>query len=193
MFATLLRYTSTVARLSAAQSANTAAGNGGPDPYTETQLVIAKSSPVLLAALPHVRPAMSVSELRDSITIGSQTAFIISVSAQARDADDAAATANAVAKSYISYIRSPSNPGGAVEAQLLQSASRGTGAGPVKQIVIYAVYGLLGAIAGGNTIEIGYLIEDLARLNLSFQNWLEGARREPRWLNVRPAFVCVGP
>lgn len=139
----------------AAQSANTSAGNGGPDPYTETQLVIAKSSPVLLAALPHVRPAMSVNELRDSITIGSQTAFIISVSTQARDADDAAATANAVAKSYISYIGSPSNPGGAVEAQLLQSASRGTGAGPVKQVAIYAVYGLLGAIAGG---AIGIII-----------------------------------
>ena len=45
----------------AGQSAAAAAGNGdGPDPYTQTQEVIAKSSPVLLAALPHVRPAMSV-------------------------------------------------------------------------------------------------------------------------------------
>ena len=45
----------------AAQSAAAAAGNGGPDPYTETQEVIAKSSPVLSGALPHVRPAMSIS------------------------------------------------------------------------------------------------------------------------------------
>ena len=78
----------------AGQSAAAVAGNGGsgPDPYTQTQEVIAKSSPVLFAALPHVRPAMSVNELRDNVTIGSQTAFIISVSAQARDASDAAAT-----------------------------------------------------------------------------------------------------
>jgi capsular polysaccharide biosynthesis protein len=134
----------------AGQSAAAVAGNGGsgPDPYTQTQEVIAKSSPVLLAARPHVRPAMSLNELRDNITIGSQTAFIISVSAQARDAGDAAATANAVAKSYISYIHSPSNPGGEIEAQLLQPAARGTGSGPIKQIAMYAIYALLGAIAG---------------------------------------------
>jgi hypothetical protein len=91
---------------------------------------------------------MSLNELRDSVTIGSQTAFIISVSAQARDAGDAAANANAVAKSYISYIHSPSNPGGAIEAQLLQPAARGTGSGPIKQIAMYTIYALLGATAG---------------------------------------------
>jgi len=134
----------------AGQSAAAVAGNGGGvDPYTQTQELIAKSSPVLIAALPHVRPAMSINELRDNITIGSQTAFIISVSAQARDAGDAAANANAVAKSYISYIHSPSNPGGAIEAQLLQPAARGTGSGPIKQIAMYAIYALLGAIVGG--------------------------------------------
>ena len=106
----------------------------GPDPLTETQEVIAKSSPVLLAALPHVRPAMSLNQLRDNVTIGSQTSFIISVSAQAKDAADAAATANAVAKSYITYIGSPGNPGGKVQAQLLQPAASGTGSGVVKQI-----------------------------------------------------------
>ena len=110
--------------------------------------MIAKSSPVLLAALPHVRPAMSVNELRDNVTIGSQTAFIISVSVQARDAADAAANANAVAKSYIRYIGSPSNPGGEVQAQLLQPAARGTGSGLIKRIVTYAIYALLGAIFG---------------------------------------------
>src|SRR6202012_4337663 len=118
------------------------AGNGGgPDPYTQTQEVIAKSSPVLSAALPHVRPVtMSVTELRDNVTIGSQTAFIISVTVQSRDAGNAAANANAVAKSYISYIHSPSNPGGEIEAQLLQPAARGTGSGPVKQIAMYTIY-----------------------------------------------------
>ena len=38
------------------QAGAQAAANGGPDPYTATQLVIAKSNPVLLGALPHVQP-----------------------------------------------------------------------------------------------------------------------------------------
>ena len=61
---------------------------------------------------------------------------------------DAAANANAVAKSYISYIHSPSNPGGEIEAQLLQPAARGTGSGLIKQIAMYTIYALLGAIFG---------------------------------------------
>jgi capsular polysaccharide biosynthesis protein len=140
----------------AAQSAAAAASNNnGPDPFTETQEVIAKSSPVLAAAQPYVRPAMSLIQLRDNITVGSQTSFIISISAQARDAADAAASANAVAKSYISYIGSAGNPGGKVQAQLLQPAARGTGSGVVKTAVTYVIYGLLGAILGA---VIGTLI-----------------------------------
>jgi capsular polysaccharide biosynthesis protein len=132
----------------AAQSAAAAAGSGGPDPYTATEEVIAKSSPVLLGALPHVQPAMSLDELRNSVTTGSQTAFLISISAQARNAADAAANANAVAKSYISYIGSANNPGGEVPAQLLQPATSGTGSGLFKKLLNYAVYALAGAIGG---------------------------------------------
>ena len=44
-----------------------ATANGGPDPYTTTQEVIAGSNPVLSSALPHVRPSMSLAELRDNI------------------------------------------------------------------------------------------------------------------------------
>ena len=132
----------------AASAAAAAAGNGGPDPYTETQEVIAKSSPVLVGALPHVRPAMSITELKNEVTIGSQTAFIISISVQARDAADAAATANAVAKSYIAYIGSPSSPGGAVQSQLLEPATGGTGSGLLKHLINYIIYGLVGGIFG---------------------------------------------
>ena len=132
----------------AAQSAATVAGNGGPDPYTETQEVIARSSPVLIGAQPHVRPSMSLSELRANVTIGNQTAFIITVSAQARNAADAVTTANAVARSYVAYIGSASNPGGQVQAQVLQPAASGTGSGLIKRAVTYAVFALLGAILG---------------------------------------------
>jgi capsular polysaccharide biosynthesis protein len=132
----------------AAQSAAAVAGNGGPDPYTQTQEVIAKSSPVLKGALPHIHPAMSINELRDDITIGSQTPFIISVSVQARDAADAAANADAIARSYVAYIGASNNPGGAVQAQLLQQASRGTGSGLIKRAVTYTIFALLGALFG---------------------------------------------
>ena len=96
----------------AAQSGAAVAANGGPDPYTVTQEVIAKSSPVLFGALPNVRPAMSISELRGEVEIGSLTPYIISVSVKGKVAANAAATANAVAKSYIRYIGAASSPGG---------------------------------------------------------------------------------
>ena len=122
-----------------------AAANGVPDPYTATQEVIAKSNPVLLGALPDVRPAMSINELRDAVQIGSLTPYVISVGVKGKAAADATANANAVAKSYIRYIGSASSPGGKVPAQLLQPATSATGSDPLKQIVIYA---LVGAISG---------------------------------------------
>jgi len=131
-----------------AQSAAAAGANGGTDPYTATEEVIAKSSPVLTAALPHIQPAMSVEQLRNSVTTGSQTAFLISISVQARNAADAAADANAVARSYISYIGSSNNPGGEVPAQLLQPATGSTGSGLVKKSLNYAIYALVGGIGG---------------------------------------------
>src|ERR1700683_5423209 len=68
--------------------------DGAPDPYTTTQEVIAGSNQVLLAALPSVRPAMSLAGLRSHIQIGSLTEYVISVSAEATVAADAEATAN---------------------------------------------------------------------------------------------------
>lgn len=132
----------------AAQAGAEAAANGGPDPYTVTQEVIAKSSPVLQGALPHVRPAMSVNQLHSEIQIGSQTAYIITVGATAKVDADAAATANAVAESYVAYIRSPNNPGGQIQAQLLQPATTGTGPGLLKRLVSFAIFALLGAVLG---------------------------------------------
>ena len=132
-----------------AQNGAAEAANGAPDPYTATQEVIAKSNPVLLGALSDVRPAMSINELRGEVDIGSLTPYIISVSVKGKTAADAAANTNAVAKSYIHYIGSTSNPGGKVPAQLLQSATSATGSGPLKQIIIYALLGaIIGALIG---------------------------------------------
>lgn len=125
------------------------AANGGPDPFTATQQVIAESNPVLLGALPDVRPAMSINELRGAVQIGSLTPYVISVSVKGKVAADAAASANAVAKSYIRYIGSASSPGGKLSAQVLQSATNATGSNPLKQIAIYALVGaIFGALIG---------------------------------------------
>jgi capsular polysaccharide biosynthesis protein len=132
-----------------AQNGAQAASNGAPDPYTATQEVIAKSTPVLTAALPDVRPVMSVNELRHDVQVGILTPYVISISASAKLGADATATANAVAQSYIHYVGSVGSPGGPVSAQLLQPATITTGSGPIKQVVIYAVAGaIFGALIG---------------------------------------------
>jgi capsular polysaccharide biosynthesis protein len=142
----------------AATGAAAAAEAGGPDPYVATQEVIARSDPVLSGALPHVRPAMTIDELRAAVVIGSETPYIISVSATEKAAADAAVTANSLADSYIRYIGSAGNPAGQVQAQLLQPATSAAQPDRLKQIITFAIYALVGAILGfliGAVIAIG--------------------------------------
>jgi len=131
-----------LAEPSAAQSA---AATSGIDPYTSTEEVIAGSYQVLLDALPDVRPAMSLEQLRHNVQVGSPAADIISFSAKGKNTTDAEATASAVALSYIAYVSSAKSPVGHVSAQLLSSATVATGPSPTERIVIFA---LLGALAG---------------------------------------------
>jgi capsular polysaccharide biosynthesis protein len=134
---------------SAQAAAGAAATNGSPDPYTATQTVIARSSPVLSAALPNVRPAMSIEALRADIQVTSPTGFIISVSAKGKLAADAEATANAVANSYIAYVNSPNSPIPQVTAHMLQPATSASGEKRWLALVINALIGLLaGAVIG---------------------------------------------
>jgi capsular polysaccharide biosynthesis protein len=132
----------------AAQGAAAGAAGGVPDTYTQTQEVIARSNPVLIAALPGVRPVVSVTELSSAIEISSETPYVISVSAKEKTAAEAAATANAVARSYISYTGSASSPDGRVLAQLLQPATGNAETDRVQQFVNYVIYVLPGALLG---------------------------------------------
>ena len=130
----------------AAAAAQGATGGTVPDGYTSTQEVIAGSNAVLSAALPNVRPPMSLRQLINNVQIGSPTPFIISISALGTTAADAEATANAVAASYIAYVKSPDSPGGQVAARLLKPATSASGRGRVQMLV---VWGVVGAFAGG--------------------------------------------
>src|SRR5579864_6472115 len=62
----VLTSTALVVLAQAGQNTVTVA-NGKPDPFTVTQEVIASSYPVLIAALPDVRPAMSLAALRRDV------------------------------------------------------------------------------------------------------------------------------
>jgi capsular polysaccharide biosynthesis protein len=117
----------------------------GLDPFTATQEVVAASNPVLQGALPAARPAMSLSQLRRNVQVGSPATDIISVTANGKSAGDAEATANAVANSYVAYVSSSSSPVGHVSARELAPAITATGSSPVERMVTYA---LLGALAG---------------------------------------------
>jgi capsular polysaccharide biosynthesis protein len=131
-----------------AQSA-AAAANGQLDSYTATQEVIASSAPVLQAALPDVRPPVSLAGLRGEIQVGSLTSYVISISAQGTNAADAEATANAVANSYIAFIGSKNSPVGPTPAKLLQPAASAVGLAPVEALSIDAVIGAIsGALIG---------------------------------------------
>ena len=120
-------------------------GQNAISSYTATQLVIAGSNQVLAAALPNVKPAMSLDKLRGDIQVTSVTSYIILVSAKGKSAADAEATANAVAQSYVNYVNSSGSPIKHVSARILQPATIATGTGPVKALV---VTGLVGALAG---------------------------------------------
>ena len=133
------------------QAAASAAANssGGSDPYTATQAVIARSTPVLSAALPSARPAMSLAALRADIQVNSLTGYILSISAESKRADDAEATANAVAKSYIAYVNSPNSPIPQVSARILQPAISASGENRWVALAIAALIGMLaGALVG---------------------------------------------
>jgi len=118
--------------------------DGAADPYTLTQQVIMTSNIVLHGAVPHVRPAMSVDKLRRAISVGILTPYVISVSAKGKVASDAEAMANAVARSYMSYVGSARSPIGRVPAQLLEPATSATGA-PLGSLLVDV---LAGAVSG---------------------------------------------
>jgi capsular polysaccharide biosynthesis protein len=134
-----------------AQQANSSSTTttGGADTFTTTQEIVAGSYPVLVDALPDVRPAMSFDQLRHNVQVGSLSSGIISVNAKGKNAADAEATANAVANSYIRYVSSPHSAVGHIQAQLLESASVATGRAPINQTIVYALLGgLAGALIG---------------------------------------------
>ena len=150
LFPAKLTGTALVVLPGASQSTAAGADTGtAGDGYIATQEVIASSNAVLSAALPNVRPVMSLTQLRDNVQIGSPTTYIVSVNALGRTAADAETTANAVAKSYIAYLYGADSPIGHVPASLLEPATSATGRGPLEMLIVSGVIGALGGAVIG--------------------------------------------
>ena len=129
------------------QSASASQASGtGTGSAIATQEVIATSDPVLAAALPHISPAMSLQTLESRISVMSvDQSSVLSFTAMGKTADQAEATANAVANSYIAYVGTSSNQAVHAAAKVIEPASTATGTKLPEQLAIYAV---LGALAG---------------------------------------------
>jgi capsular polysaccharide biosynthesis protein len=120
-----------------------------------TQVVIARSDPVLTGALRSIHPATSLQALRDTVDVKSPTGTIIAISAKSKSAAQAKNTANAVAQSYVDYVGHAGNlPDGPVQARVLERATTATGTKPTSRLV---GMGLLGALLGAVIGALGIL------------------------------------
>ena len=112
-----------------------------------TQVVFATSDPVLSGAARTLDSSESPATLRAAIQVKNVTTNIIAFSAPGKTAAQAERTADAVAKSYVTYIDAPSRPGPPVQARILTSAKAAGASGPSK-VKHWLTYGALGALAG---------------------------------------------
>jgi capsular polysaccharide biosynthesis protein len=120
-----------------------------------TQVVIARSDPVLIAALRDLHPGMSLQSLRDKVDVKSRAGTIIAISAKDKTAARAEDIANAVAQSYVEYVGHRGNlPDRPVQARILQPATTASGTKPSSQLV---GIGLLGGLVGAVVAALGVL------------------------------------
>jgi capsular polysaccharide biosynthesis protein len=114
-----------------------------------TQVVIAGSNTVLIGALATIHPAMTLQSLRTHITVKSLSPSVLSITAAGPTPSQSEHMANAVAASYMSFIRRNSAATGKVAATMLQHAINATGPSLHLRILLTAVLGLLvGLLAG---------------------------------------------
>jgi capsular polysaccharide biosynthesis protein len=116
---------------------------------TQTQVLIAGSTPVLALAQETAAPSMSLQTLRDRVQVKSLTVNLLSVSALGKTADQAEDTANAVANSYVNFVRAASTAAGKVQAHVLQRATNASGRSLSLRLALTGVLGmLLGGVLG---------------------------------------------
>jgi capsular polysaccharide biosynthesis protein len=94
----------------------------------QTQAVIAASDPVLIRADHMLVPPVPLDTLRHQVTVSNVTSTVLEITATGKTAIGAQDVANAVARSYVAFVKSPRSPGGKTSAQVLENATPATGA-----------------------------------------------------------------
>ena len=111
--------------------------------YIQTQVVVAISDNVLVGAVPNINPAVPLATLRHEVTATSLTTEIVQIAAQGTTAAQAESVANAVANSYVSFLSSPTAPGGKIVGHLLDSASTAARTPLSSRLLLYCGLGAL--------------------------------------------------
>lgn len=84
---------------------------GSTTPDVQTQVVLAESTPVLLAAIQHTHTSMSPATLRKHLKVTTSSPEVLSVMVQTRTGAQAERLANAIATSYVSYVTTSGTTG----------------------------------------------------------------------------------
>jgi capsular polysaccharide biosynthesis protein len=119
----------------------------GPSANLSTQAIVATSYPVLADAAGTVGPGISAGTLRQRVSADDAALQTLSINAQGSTAQSAERTANAVARSYVSYVTSARNPNGKQPAELLHKATAAAAKPRVTRVLEAAgIGGLLAAV-----------------------------------------------
>lgn len=117
--------------------------------FIQTQAVIADSDPVLIAAGRSLDPPIALETLHHRVSAASVTSTVIAITALGNTAGQAQDIANAVAHSYVTFVKSPRSPGGKITAQVLESATPAVGTTlAVRTAETAGIGALAGAVIG---------------------------------------------
>ena len=122
--------------------------------YIATQVVVAISDSVLDGAMSSINPPVPLAKLRREVSATSVSTEIVQINAGGQTAGQAEDIANAVAKSYVSFLNSPAAPGGKVVGNLLDSASTATRTPLTTRLLLYGGLGALLCLLIGSIIAI---------------------------------------
>lgn len=114
----------------------------------QTQALIAGSDPVFLAA-GHADRALSFEQLLRQVKVVVSSSNLLAITVSAKTAADAQGVADAVARSYVAFVRSPGAPGGQVLAKVAGPASPATRTGLSAWVAETAGFGALAGVVLG--------------------------------------------
>jgi capsular polysaccharide biosynthesis protein len=97
---------------------------GGASPYTQTEVIIATSTPVLSAAGASVQPPVPAAELRSELKVTAESQNVLQVEVSAANGTEALRLANAVATNYIAFSTKAAAGTSALVAALQQQSSK---------------------------------------------------------------------